>query len=132
MSILPSLTRLRRGILLFEVILALAVFSLVVVALASCLQRTLESVRLGQMEVYVQEQLTNHLALSRLQPLTPGRLEEKADTRGVRYTREVEPLVFETKDRLPVSGLLRLRWTASWSGPAGPQTKSYQVYVKAL
>jgi hypothetical protein len=115
--------------LLFEVILALSVFSLAVVALAVCLQRTIESFNLAQMEVYVQQQLANRVALSRLQPLTPGHLEEKADDRGVSYARDVEPLNLQTKRRIPVSGLLRLRWTATWPGPAGPQTKTYVIYV---
>ncbi len=126
---LSNSARPARGILLFEVILALAVFSLVVVALAVSLQRTLESVHLGQMDVYVQQQLTNRLALSRLQSLAPGHLEEKADARGVRYVREVEPLAFQTKGRVPVSGLQRVRWTAFWTGPAGAQSKTFQVYV---
>ncbi len=119
------------GFLLFEVILALGIFSMVVIALAQCMQLTLSSMTQARMESYVREELASRMALPHAEPLRAGELREAADERGVTYTRTIEPLSLQTREGIHLPTLYRVEWAASWSTGGESQQKSYQVYLNA-
>jgi type II secretory pathway component PulJ len=123
-----------KGFLLFEVILALAIFSMVMVGLAQSMQLTLGSLTHARMESYVREELASRMALTQAQPasLKEGELRETADERGVTYTRTVEPLSLQTKEGFRLPTIYRVEWSANWLNGGEPMQKSYQVYLNAI
>lgn len=120
-----------RAFLLFEIILALGVFSMVVLALARGMQSTMESMSMARMESYVREELASRIALSRLEKPTEGEYQEPPDARMVRYRRSTENLPLRTRQGVNLTQFYKVTWTAFWTDPGGDQSKTYQVYLHA-
>lgn len=118
----------KRAFLLFEIILALGVFGLVILALARAMQSTMESMSMGKMESYIREELASRIAQIPLQPIHPGEYQEPEDSRQVRYHRTIEPLLLRTREGIQLPRFYRVVWTASWTDSGGERSKSYQIY----
>lgn len=119
----------RRAFLLFEIILALGVFGLVILALARAMQSTMESMSMGRMESYVREELASRITLTQLQPVQAGEYQEPDDPRQVRYHRTIEELPLQTREGIRLTRFYRVIWTASWTDSGGERSKTYQIYL---
>jgi prepilin-type N-terminal cleavage/methylation domain-containing protein len=119
------------GFTLFEVMLAIMLFSFAVIGLATALNRALDASTIRRRETEVRNGLENTLAELRLQPLQPGKLSTgKPDARGVVYSTEVkvaDTLETEQKDKL--TGMYIVTVTANWKTGSEDQERQVQLYV---
>jgi hypothetical protein len=105
----------RGGMILFEVMLATAIFCLVGVALSDGLGKLAEAVRSSNRENQIQLGLESHLAEAKTLPIQPGLQKEKPDADGVTYEREWKVLRMTNKEKAVLPGLYLLTIRARWS-----------------
>ncbi len=126
--------RIRRlcsaGFVLMEVLLAVAIFSVAVVALANALEGGLRGITRMQREDDVRRGLQSRLAILRVLPAQPMREVEKPDANGVAYTREIEQLQLQNADGQQLDGMFLLKVKAEWGngGPASTMESSVYAY----
>ncbi|MCS7063776.1 MAG: signal peptidase II [Methylacidiphilales bacterium] len=103
-----------KGFSLFEVMLAVTIFALVVMALAQALKSSIESTTLIQREFIVRQLLQNALAAARVEPLRTGSFPIKTDDPDYTLEKRVEQLNWQNQDQQPLQGLYQITITASW------------------
>ena len=117
----------RRGFTLLETVIALAIFSLAVVALAEAIQRSGETSNIIRQDIRIHDRMaaltaetTRLIALtaSGARPQQPEPVQEEGVLYQVRV-RELRNLV--NKDKVPVDGLWKVMTTADWKEGAADQ-----------
>jgi len=103
------------GMILFEVMLATAIFALVGVALANGLGGVAEAIRRSNRENQIRLGLESHLAEAKALPIELGLSKEKPDVNGIGYEREWKIVQLSNKDKALLPNLylliVRARWT---------------------
>ncbi|MES2307460.1 MAG: type II secretion system protein [Verrucomicrobiota bacterium] len=119
------------GIVLLELILALTIFSLVVVALARSLQSSVEAATVQQKEQVIQEQMRSFLDWVRLDPKDPDRMKALDLENGVKFTPSLIPLEVKNKDGASLTNLYTLQIQAQIPTTNTNLTRSIQITVYA-
>ena len=128
-------TARQAGFTLLETVIALAIFSLAVVALAEAIQRSAETSNIIRHEITIHDRMAALTAEStRLIALTAAgarpRQMEPVEESGVTYRvamQEVQNLF--NKDKMPVEGLWRVVTTADWKEGASDQHLEEETWV---
>jgi prepilin-type N-terminal cleavage/methylation domain-containing protein len=108
------------GFTLLEVLMAMGIFAFAAMGLMLALGSTLDGAKATQREADVRNGLANRLAKLSVGPL---RAIKDEDTEGdVKYHSEVSREEVTNSDRTLLRGFWRLRVTADWNSPGGPQT----------
>ncbi len=122
-----------RGIVLLEVLLAMAVFSLVAIALTVALNRIGVLAAEARMEAYVAEQVRSYLEeRSKAPGIQAGVTTAGPDEKGVTYTVRVEPLTLKNEAGATLPGMLRVSVEAAWTDGALEQVVAAETYRYSL
>jgi prepilin-type N-terminal cleavage/methylation domain-containing protein len=119
----------RQGFTVFEVMIALSIFSLVVVGLATCLNELMDASIQSRREDEILMELETRLSEARRLPLAPGKTELEKDSRGVVYEQEVTVLELQNQRQAQLNGLYQLVIRARWPAGEGNQEREAMVYV---
>lgn len=119
----------KKGYILFEIMLAVAIFAISFVALAKALSGLVATAHRIQRETYVTEELENRLALARKGYLVAGKNKEEADTHGVAYVTQVTQLQIRGEGNTILPGMYSVQVTATWGKNTAADTKSVEVTV---
>jgi prepilin-type N-terminal cleavage/methylation domain-containing protein len=119
----------RQGFTVFEVMIALSIFSLVVVGLATCLNELMDASIQSRREDEILMELETRLSEARRLPLAPGKTELEKDARGVAYEQEVTVLELQNQRQAQLNGLYQLVIRARWPAGEGNQEREAMVYV---
>lgn len=123
------------GFTLLETVIALAIFSLAVVALAEAVQRSAETSNIIRHEITIHDRMAALTAEStRLIALTAAgmrpRQQEPLEESGVTYQvtmQEVQNLL--NKDKMPVEGFWKVVTTAKWKEGTSDQQLEEETWV---
>ena len=127
---MPFLERRKKGFTLWEVMLATAIFALVVMSLAVTLIRVLDAAKVEQRETAVRLRLQSMLAEARATRLIPGRETLDPDAQGVVYEREIQLLRdLRNQREQPLPNLYSLTIRALWKSGTIEETNQAQVWV---
>ncbi len=119
----------KRGIVLLELILALTIFSLVIVALAHSLQSSVEAATIQQQEQLIQEQMRSLLEWVRIDPKDPERIKSLDLENKVKLTPLLLPLEFKNKKGIDIKNLYTLKIEALIPTPTTNLLRSIQITV---
>lgn len=108
--------RQQGGYILFEVIIAVTIFSLAIVGLMRVLDTSLQSANYFARDTAIRYGLQSILTEARHQELENMVLVQRDEAMGVEYRTEVEPLQLASDSGSSLSGLYVLRATASYEG----------------
>jgi prepilin-type N-terminal cleavage/methylation domain-containing protein len=110
----------RAGFTLLEVLLAMGIFAFAAMGLMLALGSTLDGAKATQREADVRNGLANRLARLSVGPLRA--INDVDEEGGVKYRSEVSREEVTNSERTLLRGFWRLRVTADWNSPGGPQT----------
>ena len=123
----------RRGFILFEVMLAVAVFAIGVIVLGECVRRCLEAEVDKQAEVRIRRVLENRMAeiQAGAVPLTDTATEDmKGMFTGMTLKTTREPLKRKNEDEEDLENLFNVTVQASWTKAGGEKdSRSVNFYV---
>jgi type II secretory pathway pseudopilin PulG len=117
------------GFVLWEIMLALMIFSLVVVALTSALQQTVDASILIRDESQVRFELQNLLTETAAQKLTPGRSEVVVGDGRVHYEKEIRAVQAKTAKGVLLPNLFEIIVQASWKSSGHARSDHAEVIV---
>jgi len=123
--------RRRSGMVLFEVVVALTVFTLVAFALVLALNGSFEAAQARDNVETAIRGLDNRLALIHGGHVIPGTTELPDDGTGIDYRLEVVQLQVTDRKKQPVPNLYRATITASWKieGEKDPEQRDISVLL---
>lgn len=118
----------RAGFTLLELLIALGIFAFAVIGLMMALEQTVDAARFTQKDAAVRNGIENRLArlsVGRLRPLT-----NEEEIGGVTFLEKVDREEIQNEDNVDLPGFWRIRVTARWEDPSGPQEweASHLVY----
>ena len=119
----------KKGIVLLELILALTIFSLVIVALARSLQSAVEAATIQQQEQLIQEQMRSLLEWVRIDPKDPERVKSVELENKVKLTPTFLPHELRNKKGIELQNLYTLKVEAVIPTPTTNLTRSIQMTV---
>ncbi len=122
----------RGGYVMFEIVIAVAIFSLAITGIVVALNASIDAALLVRQEAEMLTKLQNRLEEARFQPMEEGTFaDEEPDPQGVLFYREMEPLEFETEDEVIIDDIWRLRIIAEWQDPTGKkQTAHAEIWTR--
>ncbi len=115
--------------MLLEVLLALGIFSVGIMSLAICLDRTIEIVNANRRHAAIRQELQTRLDDLRQSSLSVGVQKENDDALGVKYVHEVSLLQIENDEKTLLNNLYDVKVTASWRENNQEQTDTAEIYV---
>ena len=121
--------RRKQGFTVFEVMLALAIFSLVMVSLAVALEKTMDAFVISKKESLIRQNLESHLSQVRQQPLQVGTQSLGQDNDGVDYESEVKPLELTNQRNVTLVNLYQLIIRARWVENGTKEERLASIYV---
>lgn len=124
-----KLNKNNHGVFLFEVILAVSILSLVLIALVASLNKTLDSSADEQKLLSIRHELNNYLAEARGDPLKAGSKNLGTDDIDVSYTRKVQELKLTNDEKTVLNDLYLLTLTANWTDGGIAQQNKIEIYV---
>jgi len=104
----------RRGIALFEVLLALAIFALAFVGIGRVLAGLVDAAGRAERSRYVRSQMESRLALLKKGFIQPMREEQKADERGIVYILDIKKAEIRGEKSALLNGLYTVKVEARW------------------
>lgn len=122
-------TRLQRGFTLLEVMLATALFSLVLVSFAMLLNRSIDASIDEHRESDVRINLETRLAEARQGFLQEGKEELEPDSYGVQYNKEVQLLKLKNEKGQELFGLYNLTIRAHWQRSGEEEERKAEVMI---
>lgn len=114
---------------LWEVMLALMIFSVVAVSLTTALHHTIDSAIFLRDESEVRHDLENILAESSVAKLKPGKEDVRVGDGRIRYEREVTSIQPKTERGELLSNLLQVTVRATWRAQGQARSSQAQVVV---
>jgi type II secretory pathway pseudopilin PulG len=121
--------RSRLGYILFELVLAITMFSLAVLGLAGSLNKALETANLLRRDQIVRVGMSNFLQELRRKPLTEMSSSFTDTTYGVTYTSTTEPVSLRTTSGSTLPDLYNLTIKATSEFNGIPEETTLSVYV---
>lgn len=125
----PALQHRRRGYILFEMVLAITIFSLAVLGLARSLDQALTAANMLRRDQIVRIGMRSFLEEVRRKPLTEMSMTYVDPTYGVTYTSTTEPVSLRTTSGGTLSDLYNLTIKASSAFNDVPEETQLNVYV---
>lgn len=122
-------TRHQGGSLLFEVMIALAIFACGIVGLAMCLDKTIETVNSIRKETQIRQELQTRLDDLRQGRLAVGAKDEDPDANGVKYSHEITALQIQSDRKTLLNNLYDVKVTAKWLDGTVEQERTSEIYV---
>lgn len=119
----------RSGYILFELILALAIFAISVLGLAQALNQALETANLLRRDQIIRIGMRNFLEEVRRKPLTEMSMSSMDTTYGITFTSSTEPVSLKTTNGSILSDIYNLTIKATSSFNDVPQEDTLSVYV---
>ena len=119
----------RRAFVLWEMMLALMIFSVVAVSLTTALHQTIDSATFLRDESQVRHDLENILAESSVAKLKPGKDDLHVGDGRIQYEREVTRIQPRTVRGELLSNLLQVTVRAAWQSQGKSRTSQAQVVV---
>ena len=120
----------RQGFILFEVMIAIAVFSIVALSLAMAMNSTIEASnyldRQGAIRLGLDSMMNEALRKPKRQEMT---FDHKDDSLGVNYRTEMEEMRFTTVEGDSLPGLYTLRVVAVYTENGEEQKETAERYV---
>ena len=105
----PPPARSRRAFLLWEVLIASAVFAIAVTGLALALNRLIDANLAATREQRMRTELESRFAMARVDPeLQPGATTTERDADGIEYVRTVEEFTPENEAGEQLAGILKV------------------------
>ena len=104
----------RRGIALFEVLLALAIFALAFVGIGRVLAGLVDAAGRAERSRYVRSQMESRMALLKKGFIQPMREEQKADDRGIIYILDIKKAEIRGEKSALLNGLYTVKVEARW------------------
>ncbi len=120
---------MKRGFILFEVILATMIFAVAATGMAIALQSALEGAIASRWEASVRMRMDSKLALIRQQPLDADRLKEEKDPRGVTYDATVEKLPLRDMKNFELQGIFKITVRARWTQGKLQEERTSELWV---
>lgn len=117
------------GYVLFEVVLAVAVFSIVVAGLAKSLITAIEASNAVERDIAIRLGLDSVLREARIRPRKEMALTYNDEKLGIAYRTELAPLDLSNFDGEKVGGLYILRATAVYEEAGREETATAEIYV---
>ena len=124
-----TISKRSEGFVLWEIMLALLIFSVVVVALTSALQQTVDASILLRDESQVRFELQNLLTETAAQKLTPGKSSVVVGDGRVHYEREVRAVQAKTAKGVILPDLYEIIVQASWKSSGHPRSDHAEIIV---
>jgi hypothetical protein len=125
----PALPGPRRGYILFEMVLAITIFSLAVLGLARSLDQALTAANMLRRDQIIRIGMRSFLEEIRRKPLTEMSMTYVDPTYGVTYTSTTEPVSLRTTSGGTLSDLYNLTIKASSAFNDIPEETQLNVYV---
>jgi prepilin-type N-terminal cleavage/methylation domain-containing protein len=102
------------GFVLWEMLLALSIFSIVALSLTTALQQAADTARLLRQDSQVRHDLESILAESSTTKLAAGKTDIPLGDQRVHYEREVAPVQAKNSKGQPLDHFWRITVRASW------------------
>ena len=118
-----------RAFVLWEMMLALMIFSIVAVSLTTALHQTIDSATLLRDESQVRHDLENILAESSVAKLKPGKDDLQVGDGRIQYEREVTPIQTKTERGELLPNLLQVTVRATWQAQGKARSSQAQLVV---
>jgi len=123
--------RALKGFILFEVMIAIAVFAIVAVSLASAMNSTIQASNYLDRQAAIRHGLTSILNESLRRPkLKEMALSHEDKVLGVRYRTETQEVRFVNQEGNSVKGLYTLRALADYTEDGEERQETAEVYVR--
>jgi len=119
----------QRAFVLWEMMLALMIFSVVAVSLTTALHQTIDSATFLRDESQVRHDLENILAESSVSKLKPGKDDLHVGDGRIQYEREVTRIQPRTVRGELLSNLLQVTVRATWQSQGKSRSSQAQVVV---
>jgi Tfp pilus assembly protein PilV len=121
----------KRGMVLFEVIIAMTVFTIAAFALVMALNRCLDGANLRNQVDMVVRGLQNQQALLHGSNIMPGETDAPDDGTGIAYHVSVtQEQQLRDQKGLPIPNMYQVTITATWKAPSGDlETRSVSELV---
>jgi type II secretory pathway component PulJ len=122
----------RGGFLLLEIMLAVMIFSLSVVALGRCMSDCLDAQQARIREEHARLALENRMGELQASPALPDESRRRTLEgmfTGMTMLERRRTLDFKNEDNLVMSGLHEITLTAEWKDSGGQQSKSITFYL---
>ena len=119
----------QRAFVLWEMMLALMIFSVVAVSLTTALHQTIDSATFLRDESQVRHDLENILAESSVSKLKPGKDDLHVGDGRIQYEREVTRIQPRTVRGELLSNLLQVSVRATWQSQGKSRSSQAQVVV---
>jgi prepilin-type N-terminal cleavage/methylation domain-containing protein len=105
---------MKTGFVLWEMLLALSIFSIVALSLTTALEQAADTARFLRQESQVRHDLESILAESSTSKLAAGKSDVPLGDQRVRYEREVVPVQAKNSKGQPLDHLWRVTVRARW------------------
>ena len=119
----------KAGFMLFEVLLAMAVFSFVVVGLANSLGQTADAMQSSNREGEIRLALTSRLAEDQIQPIQLGIGSDPSDDPTLTIEHEWKALKMTNGNNLQLTDLYELSVRAKWKQTGQDRTQEAKIIV---
>ena len=120
------------GFLLLEVVLAVAIFALGVIALGRCMTDCLEVQQDRQQSIRARLALENRMAEIQASPALPDEFKRRkleGMFTGVSTVERRRTLDLKSENNVGLSGLCEMNLTAEWTTAGSPQTQTLSFYL---
>ena len=117
------------GFVLWEIMLALTIFCVVVVALTTALQQTVDTSIILRDESQVRLEIQNLLDETSATKLKPGKSEVQMGDDRVHYEREIRAVEAKTAKGVPLPSLYEIKIQASWRSSGKDRSESAALIV---
>ena len=121
--------RTAQAFVLWEMMLALMIFSVVAVSLTTALHQTIDSSAFLRDESQVRHDLENILAESSVIKLKPGKDDLQVGDGRIQYEREVTPIQPKTQRGEVLANLLQVTVRARWQSQGKTLTSQAQIVI---
>ena len=119
--------RSNRGFMLLEIMLAMAIFGMVIIALARCLGETADAMRRSNRESQIRLGMESRIAEVRMHRPALGIQKEKTDANGVDWEEEWRPLPLVNREKTALGDLYRYSVRAHWTDRNADQSDEAAV-----
>ena len=128
-TLINAISKRSRGFVLWEIMLALMIFCVVVVALTSALHQTVDASILLRDESQVRFELQNLLTETATLKLKPGKTEVKVGNGRVHYETVVRAVSAKTAAGVVLTNLYDITAQASWRASGQNRSDHAEVIV---
>ena len=124
-----TISKRSAGFVLWEIMLALTIFCVVVVALTTALQQTVDTSIILRDESQVRLEIQNLLDETSVMKLKPGKSEVQMGDGRVRYEREIRAVAAKTARGVLLPNLYEIKVQAFWRSSGKDRSESAALIV---